>query len=269
MSSDVKNMTNDTNNIKNKNDIKNKNASTFDNNFIVVEINLLKKMKNSDFNPKMFEIQLDFHIFAVHKDLLLIRNRNDNLMKIYKFNGNFTLKLIRSFSNSSIIFLERYLFTNDMQVKCSNSSVNLMYKIMLDLISKNIEMSEIEKYLSELMDRLRFDQIESVKYSTETITISYSHTHHTLRGVAEGAEEGGKAYHNHCHAYFNSNLVEIDKPEEDSKTMKVKVKDDYIIVKFDKMEILKKKVGKVISMDFTDENVFIQQEGKLKIMALI
>lgn len=193
--------------------------------------------------PKMFEVALQAESFCVHNGLLLARRHST--ISVYSYDSNITLKLIKSFSKSSLVFLERYL---------SKDALGLMYKTVLDLVNKNVKIEEIERYLSEVMDSLHFDEIKTVEYGSRLISIMY---------------RNGEI------KFFNLGLELVDVEQEEEKEsikedrkIRVKTTEDYVLVQFEGINILKRSIGRVKAVDITEDKVFLLQDTKLTVISL-
>lgn len=207
-------------------------------------LDLLNKqqMKSKEKYLKMYEIPLKAECFSVHNKMLLASI--NNCIKVYRFDSKMTLSLVKSFSKCSLVFTAKHL---------SNPAKTLMYKTVLDLVNKNVSIDEIEKYVVQLMDSLRFSHIVAVQYANQIIAIKY--------------DNGIK--------YYDSRLAELkidnEKAEEkikEERRVQVKMAGESVVIMFENVSILKRKVGKVKLIDISENVVFLQQESKLIAISL-
>lgn len=194
-------------------------------------------------HQKMFEIPLKADTIAVHNNFLLCRYQNT--IKIYRYNDKFTLTLIKTFNKSALVFMERFL---------SDFAIILMYKIVLDLTSKDIEIIEIEEYLSSLMDKLDFNKIKTVEYTNQHIIIRYKENYTRIYDSKLGSLEISE---DSIHNYM-----------EEDKKISVKTIRDKIILKFNGDRILTRSIDNIMAMDRTGDNIFLLHKAKLTVIAL-
>ena len=203
----------------------------------------LKGINEREDLQKMYEIPLQAETIAVHNGLFMCRK--NALIKVYKYSENFTLSLIKTYNKSSLAFSERLL---------SKAATTLMYKIMLDLTSKDVEINEIETYLAELMDSLEFNKIKAVEYTNQFIIIKYKDN---LIRICDSRL---------CPVEVDQKIIE--KNIEDDKKISVKAVGNKIVLKFNGNSILSKSIGNIVSMDRTGDNVFLLLESKLAVISL-
>lgn len=193
---------------------------------------------------ELFEIPIKADHIAVYKDMILICANCK--ISIYRFDSSMNLSMLKSYE-MCFLFLLGYHLKED--------ALCLAYRIFLNLISHKVPFKKAEEELCALLDRMRFDKIKSVNFTSAGIIIKDFDGKITIWNYLLNSIDSETAYQ------------PIDNKNENQQ-IKIKKGKGTVEIKVNNESIFKKNIEKMIHAEYFWNSVFLLTKSSLLVVKI-